>query len=47
MLTFKCPLVDLPFAEIVVYKLLVVIIVCVCGGMCVLHRKRRNGSAVG
>ena len=38
---------DLPFAGIVVYKLLVVIIVCVCGGMCALYRKRRNGSAVG
>ena len=24
-----------------------VIIVCVCGGMCALYRKRRNGSAVG
>ena len=39
--------VDLPFAGIVVYKLLVVIIVCICGGMCALYRKRRNGSAVG
>ena len=28
--------VDLPFAGIVVYKFLVVIIVCVCGGMCVV-----------
>ena len=28
--------VDLPFAGIVVYKLLVVIIVCVCGGVCVV-----------
>ena len=39
--------VDLPFAGIVVYKLLVVIIVRICGGMCALYRKRRNGSAVG
>ena len=39
--------VDLPFAGIVVYKLLAVIIVCVCGGMYALYRKRKNGSAVG
>ena len=42
-----CHRVALPFAGIVVYKLLVAVIVCVCGVMCALYRKRRNGSAVG